>query len=264
MNRDKQSQFVKDIVASDVKPIEPVFVDFQKEMTQKSYANGDEVLYKENTTNGTFMLQFRINHGSKADKELTTAADYFSYLGTDKLSPEELQKELYHLACNASVSVSSNVSVLSVSGLAENMPQALSLFINWIKNVQSDELVYENLVSDLLKARADAKHDQRTCFAKLRAFGQFGPLNENTNIMSASELAAADLRPSSASSPTCSITRRPSSIMVRSHWTSSRRKSTRNSPQPILLTVWKPTSIRHSLHRRTKSSSLRSMQRTST
>lgn len=192
MNRDKQSQFVKDIVASDVKPIEPVFVDFQKEMTQKSYANGDEVLYKENTTNGTFMLQFRINHGSKADKELTTAADYFSYLGTDKLSPEELQKELYHLACNASVSVSSNVSVLSVSGLAENMPQALSLFINWIKNVQSDELVYENLVSDLLKARADAKHDQRTCFAKLRAFGQFGPINENTNIMSASELAAAD------------------------------------------------------------------------
>ena len=192
MNRDKQSQFVKDIIASEVKPIDPVFVDFQKDMTYKSYDNGNELLYKENEANGTFLLQFRIERGNKADKELAVASDYISYLGTDKLTPEDLQKELYHLACNASVSVTAANTIISVSGLAENMPQALEICQNWISNAKADADVYKNMVSNELKSRADAKFDQGTCFRKLRDYVRYGALNDNTNIMSAQELAEAD------------------------------------------------------------------------
>lgn len=192
MNRNLQSQFVKNVVASEVRPIEPVFVDYKKDMTQKSYNNGDELLYKENTTNETFMLQFRIEHGSKADKCLPFASDFIAYLGTDKMTSEELQTELYHLACDASISVTSSTSLITISGLAENMSQALELCMNWVKNAQSDETIFSNLVRDELKSRADAKFDQRTCFNKLRMYGCFGQLNEATNIMSAKELNETD------------------------------------------------------------------------
>lgn len=192
MNRDKQSDFVKAIVESKPKEIEPVFVDFEKDMTLKTYDNGNELLYKKNETNGTFVLLRRIEHGSKADKALSTAADYISYLGTDKLTPEDLQKELYHLACNASVSVLSSTSFITVSGLAENMPEALQLCQDWISGAKADADVYANLVADELKSRIDAKTDQRTCFSRLRSYGQYGPLNEDTNILTAEELAAME------------------------------------------------------------------------
>lgn len=192
MNRDKQSDFVKAIVESKPKEIEPVFVDFEKDMTIKTYDNGDELLYKKNETNGTFVLLGRIEHGSKADKALSTAADYISYLGTDKLTPEDLQKELYHLACNASVSVLASTSFITVSGLAENMPQALQLCQDWISGAKADADVYANLVADELKSRIDAKTDQRTCFSRLRAYGQYGPLNESANILTAEEFAAME------------------------------------------------------------------------
>ncbi len=192
MNRDKQSQFVKDIIASEVKEIEPVFVDFGKEMSVKNYDNGDELLYKENTTNGTFFLQFRIDHGSKADKQLSVAADYIAYLGTDKYTPEALQKELYRLACDASISVSPSSSLITLSGLADNMSQAYDLCLDWVKNAKADADIYANMVADELKSRIDAKSNQRTCFSKLFDYVRYGALNSNTNIMSADELTAAD------------------------------------------------------------------------
>ena len=192
MNRDKMSDFVKEISESEVNPIEPVFVDFSKDLSQKSYDNGDELLYKENTTNSIFSLELRIDHGSKADKELPMAADYMSYLGTDKLTAEEIQKELYRLACNASVSVMEDHTVIALSGLADNMIPALELGLDWLNKAQTDSIVYANLVVDELKAREDAKLNQKNCFGRLRNYARYGALNAMTNIMSEQELISAD------------------------------------------------------------------------
>lgn len=192
MNRDLKSKFIEDVAASKIVPIQPVFVDFSKEMTQKQFKNGDELLYKKNETNGTFSLQYRIYHGSKADKELEVAADYLSYLGTDKMSSEEMQKELYHLACNASVSVGTSSTTISVSGLSENMSKAIKLCMDWICNAKADKTIYDNYVNDILKARVDAKRSQQNCFNALRAYVRYGAKNDVTNIMSEKELKAAD------------------------------------------------------------------------
>lgn len=192
MNRDLKSKFVEEIANSKVDEIEPVFPDFNKDLSQKQFDNGDELLYKKNETNDIFRLQYRIEHGSKADKELSVASDYISYLGTDKMSAEELQKELYHLACNTSISVSEGTTIITISGLAENMQKAVELGLDWINNAKADKMIYDNMVNDILKSRADSKLSQRTCFNALRAYGQYGQLNNMTNIMSAEELAAAD------------------------------------------------------------------------
>lgn len=192
MNRDNMSEFVKEISESKVDPIQPVFVDFKKDMSLKNYDNGDELLYKKNETNGTFVLQMRIDRGSKADKELSTASDYLSYLGTDKMTAEEIQRELYRLACSSTVSVSTDRSYITISGLAENMAAAVELCNDWIMKAQVDSAVYANLVADELKSRADAKLDQRTCFNALYTYGRYGALNSRTNIMSAKELEEAN------------------------------------------------------------------------
>ena len=55
-NRDQMSQFVKDIQNSDVKPIEPRFVDFQKDLTFGKTKKNLPYIYVKNTENGRFSL----------------------------------------------------------------------------------------------------------------------------------------------------------------------------------------------------------------
>ena len=188
MNRDKMSKFVREVAETEVEPIQPVFVDYQKDLTIKNFKNGDEFLYKKNEDNATFSLTYRIDRGTKADKALDDATSYISYLGTSTMSPEELQKELYHLACNVSMSTSVGTTRISISGLSENMEKAMVIAENWLNDAKMDQGIYDNMVADILKSRADNKLNQRTNFSALRAYGQYGPLNSFTNILSEEEL----------------------------------------------------------------------------
>ncbi|MDO5446237.1 MAG: insulinase family protein [Prevotellaceae bacterium] len=192
MNRDKVSNFVTDIASAQVEPIQPVFVDYEKDMARKTFSNGDELLYKQNTTNGTFTLRFAINRGMKADKRLDDATTYISYVGTSTTPLAEIQKELYRLACNVSMTTSDATTYISVSGLAENMIPALKIAYEWITDAKSDRAVYDNMVADILKSRADTKLNQRSNFQRLTNYGRYGSLNSSTNIMSEEELRQTD------------------------------------------------------------------------
>lgn len=192
MNRDKMSKFVKDIAATKVEAIQPVFVDYAKDMSHKKYNNGDELLYKQNTTNDLFTLRCAINVGTKADKTLDDATTYISYLGTSTKSNADLMKELYRLACNVSFSTSEGTTYLTVSGLAENMQPALMLAAEWLMDAKADKGIYDNMVADILKSRLDAKLSQKTNFQYLRQYGQYGKLNPMTNILSEAELKSTD------------------------------------------------------------------------
>ena len=51
MNRDSSSAFLKEIQASQVAPIEPVFLDFEKDLSKLTAKSDIPVLYKQNTSN---------------------------------------------------------------------------------------------------------------------------------------------------------------------------------------------------------------------
>ncbi|MBQ8675515.1 MAG: insulinase family protein [Bacteroidaceae bacterium] len=191
-NRDKTSPFVQAIVESKVKPIEPVFVDYNRDLSTATLSNGNELIYKQNTSNQIFSLRYRIARGDKADPHIQLASTYLDYLGTSELVPEKFKAELYRLACSISISTDDEETVVSISGLAENMPAAVALCEQWMHDAVADQAVYDNLVDDLLKSRADAKLNQQNCFARLRAWGMYGPQNSYTNILSAMQLKAID------------------------------------------------------------------------
>ena len=173
-NRDLQSAFLQDIQNSEPKPIEPVFVDFDKDM-QKLQDRGIEVLYKKNELNGVATLQYRFDLGSATDPALEFALDYLSYLGTPKRSAEDIASELYRLACSYGASVSGDATVISFSGLGENMGEAVALVEDLAANAVGNEEILESLKADALKNRADAKLNQRACNSALRTYVTYGP-----------------------------------------------------------------------------------------
>ena len=72
-NRDQSSQFLRDIQASHVDPIQPRFVDFKKDLTVTETKKKIPVLYKQNTENGLFTLAFQYEFGDEDDPRYETA-----------------------------------------------------------------------------------------------------------------------------------------------------------------------------------------------
>ncbi|MCL2167939.1 MAG: insulinase family protein, partial [Lentimicrobiaceae bacterium] len=116
INREAESDFMKKIKENKVEPIQPVFVDFKKDMTTIPDKNCD-IYYINNEENFTFNLQFRYKVGELNDLRLTFATEYIEYLGTSTMSAEEIQEEFYKLACNMNLSCGDEYTTLTVSGL---------------------------------------------------------------------------------------------------------------------------------------------------
>lgn len=191
-NRDLHSAFIDEIVASKVEPIQPVFVDYAKDLTLSSTKSKLPFIYKQNTDNQLFTLLYRFDFGNEADNRYSVASDYLNLLGTSKLSNEDIRKQFYALACSYHVVVEEENINIIVSGLNENMPKAVALLEDILKNAKADNELYQMYVEQTLKSREDAKLNQKQCFYNLWQYAMFGSRNPATNIMSADELKNAD------------------------------------------------------------------------
>ena len=187
-NRDLQSDFVKEIIASKTTPIEPRFVDFNKDLVKTKTKKGLPVLYVPNKQSGLFTLSFRYDFGLEADKRLPIAVDYLEYLGTNKLSPEHVKQRFYQLACDYSISAGTDNLNVTISGLNENMPKALWLVEHLLANAKVDKEAYMELVELVKKSRKDNRSNQNANFGALAAYGIYGPYNKVRNVMSNAEL----------------------------------------------------------------------------
>ncbi len=187
MNRDTASAFLREIQASVVTPIEPVFVDFQKDMSKGSIGNLP-MLYKKNTTNDIFTLKYIFEFGTNEIKTLGTARNYLDYLGTSEMSAAQIKQAFYDLACNYYISVGNNEVSIVLSGLSENMSKAAELLEKVLTDAQPNEEAYKSLVADILKSRADSKANQQSNFNMLRQYALYGANNPSKNILSEKEL----------------------------------------------------------------------------
>ena len=168
-NRDMQSTFLAEITGTEVDPIEPVFVDYEKSLS-KFNVNGLDVLYVHNKLNDLTDLTYQFNIGKQNDPALELAVGYLEYLGTPTRSAEEIAQEMYQLACSFDLYSGISTSIISISGLSENIPAAMNIVEDLIYNAVPDEEILANLKSDMLKERADAKLNQGACFNALQEY----------------------------------------------------------------------------------------------
>lgn len=188
-NRDYQSDFVGEISKSKAEPIHPRFVDFKKDLqkfeTKKSKL---PVLYVNNVENGRFTMNFYFPVGDENNRYLDLAAMYIDYLGTKKMTAEQIKQTFYKLACSYNVNVGRDATTISLSGLAENMQQALVLLEEILNNAQVDTTAYNECIALLEKNRADSKHNQRSNYNALCNYGIYGTYNPTLNTPSTDEL----------------------------------------------------------------------------
>jgi predicted Zn-dependent peptidase len=188
LNRDAESEFLTRIRNNKVEPIKPVFVDFSKDLTRDKTKTGQEVFYVKNTENNTFNLYFYYNMGRWNDKLLSLAVSYLPYLGTSIMTAEQIQQEFYKLACTFSVNTGTDETWISISGLSENFIPALILAEKIMKDAVPDPVALQNLITDILKERNDAKANQQANFRALISYAVFGSESPQKYYLTEQEL----------------------------------------------------------------------------
>ena len=187
-NRDTMSQFVQDIQKIKVKPIEPHFIDFQRDLTFSTADSGLPVVSVKNKENGRFELAFRYDFGDEVNTGYNYAASYLNYIGTDSLTAEQVRQQFYKLACSYYISVEARNITVWLTGLSENMPQALQLLEHLMQRAKVDEEAYQQYIAIVNKSRADNKLDQQANFSVLRTYGLYGTYNRARNILTDEQL----------------------------------------------------------------------------
>jgi predicted Zn-dependent peptidase len=190
INRDVKSDFLKNVEATKVMDIQPQFVDYDKQLGKSKTPNGLDVLYSKNETNDLFTLSYYFPLGTDHDKMINLASNYLSYLGTSKLTPEQINQEFYKLACNFSVQAGREETQITLTGLKENQGKAIQLLEDLLTDAQVNTKAWENLIKDVLKSRADAKKSQQSNFNALTSYALYGGDSPVKNIVSEQEMKA--------------------------------------------------------------------------
>lgn len=191
-NRDLQSQFVANIISTEVEPIQPKFLNYNKDITKGKTQENTPILYVKNTTDGLFQLSFHYEFGEESNNWLPLAADYAEYLGTEAITAEQLKQQFYKLACDFSINVDSNSTNISLSGLNESLPQAIALMKDFLANAKADKVAYQAWTGTVLKSLRDNKFNQEANYKALANYGIYGEYNPTRNMPDSASIVNGD------------------------------------------------------------------------
>ena len=186
-NRNSQSAFVKKINNMPSTPVKPVWLDYNKDI-QKSKLGPAQILYVQNKDNSIFRMRYRYEMGTWNNKKLGLAAQYLQFLGTDKMSAEDITKEFYKIACSFNISAGTEFTTVTIEGLQENFSTAVNLFENLLRNCKKDEDALKSLKTRIAKTRTDAKANKGAILNGLTSYARYGAKNPYNYVLTDEEL----------------------------------------------------------------------------
>ena len=186
-NRNSQSDFVKQVNNMPATAVKPVWLDYNKDI-QKTKLGPAEVLYVQNKDNSIFRLRYRFDIGTWNNKKLSLAAQYLQFLGTDKMSTEDITKAFYKIACSFTVSAGAEFTTVTIEGLQENFETAVQLFEDVLQNCKPNDEALKSLKARLLKSRTDAKANKGAIMNGLVSYARYGEKNPFNYTLSDEEL----------------------------------------------------------------------------
>ncbi|WNI36352.1 insulinase family protein [Chryseobacterium sp. SG20098] len=187
INRDSQSEFLKEILADKTEDIKPEFIDYQKEIITDQ-RNGKKLSFVKNKYNDIAQLHFIFPLGSDHDRDLGISTQLLQYLGTDTFSPEDLKKEFFKIGISNDFKTTNNQLTISLSGLEENIEKGITLLQHWMRNVQPDQEIYNQFVGTVLENRQAMKKDKNRIITALNNYTKLGSNSRFTDVISKEEL----------------------------------------------------------------------------
>lgn len=197
LNRDSVSDYAQAFLDITTPRIEPVFVDFETAIQSTTLKSGVHLDYVRNPNNSLFRLDYIFPMGKNSDRKLAIAVQYLPYLGTSRYSSADLQRELYRWGLSFEVSNDDDYTYMTLSGLEDNMLKGLELLEHIISSLQPDTAILQNVVTDALTHRANAKKDRnvvlRNALGNYARYGTDSPFTYRLAVEELRQLEADEL-----------------------------------------------------------------------
>ncbi len=197
VDRDNASPFVKNIMRSTPPPIEPKYIDYNKDITKATLKSNIELLYNKNIENKLFELYYKFDIGKNSDNVLPFAIKYIPFLSTKDMSAIQVKQELYKLGCSFDVFCDDENTWINLTGLNENFDKALQLFEKILANPIVDETVLKNLIANFIKERNDNKLQKQLILnhgmVNYALYGSLNPFSNTVSDADLTKLSAADI-----------------------------------------------------------------------
>lgn len=187
VNRDDQSDFLKQVEAMPENTITPVWLDYKKDIDRDTTGKY-EVLSVKNKDNSLFRVNYYYETGSWSNKLLPIAADYLEYLGTKDKNTEEISKGFYKLASSFKVNVSSENTYISLEGLQENFDATIRQFDDLLRNCVANQEALDAYIGRLKQSRINAKKNKGQIMQGLANYALYGSKNPFNNELTNEEL----------------------------------------------------------------------------
>lgn len=178
LQRDAISEYASSFLAEKVLPLAPEFADFSQ-IQNKALSNGIRLDYVQNNDNELFRLDYIFEMGKNNDLHLALALVYLPYLGTAKYSAADLQREFFRLGLHFDVFAGDQRLYITLSGLEESLEEGIKLFEHILSSVEPDKKALDNVISDILQKRQNAKQNKdiilREAMASYARYGADSP-----------------------------------------------------------------------------------------
>lgn len=196
LNRELESDFAKAFLSKNSPQLEPEFVDFKEHIDTEMIRENLEFDYVYNPFNELFQLNYIFEMGRNNDRLLSLALQYLPYLGTDKYSPSDLQKEFFRLGLTFDVHNNNERCYVTLEGLPESFEEGLKLFEHVLAHVKANPGALENVVSDILTRRENSKKDRNVILRDaLGSYVKYGSHSPFTWRLKEEELKALTSEP---------------------------------------------------------------------
>jgi len=197
LDRDAQSDFAREFLAMPHPQLEPMFVDYEEEISSLTLSSGLRLDHVENPVNPVFRLNYIFEMGKNNDRKLSLALLYLPYLGTDKYSPAELQQAFFRLGLQFDVHNNNERSYITLQGLEESLEEGIQLFEHLLAHVRENETALENVISDVVSRRMHAKQDRnfilRSALVNYARYGSDSPFTWRYTIEELQNIQAEEL-----------------------------------------------------------------------
>lgn len=192
INREAQSEFLRDILAEKTDDIQPEFIDYQKEILTDTIKD-KKLSFVNNKNNDIAQVHFIFPFGSDHDRDLGISTQILQYLGTGKFSPDDLKKEFFKIGITNDFKTTNDQLTISLTGLEENIPEGIELLQHWMKEVKPDQEIYSQFVETVLENRAAIKKDKARIMTALTNYTKLGSFSRFTDIISKEELESSNV-----------------------------------------------------------------------
>ncbi|MBP6184449.1 MAG: insulinase family protein [Saprospiraceae bacterium] len=189
VNRNDQSDFLRNIVNSPNPSIAPVFLDYEKDIFKSELQKDLPVWSVPNRINNLFTVYYVLDMGERHNKKLPLAIDYLQFIGTSTMTNEEVNKRFYELAVDFNIYSSADQVYVSLSGLQENMKPAIKLLESLLNDPKPDNTALQKLIASKIKSRNDDTLNKGAIFWNgLNNYVQYGPVNPFNDVLNNKEL----------------------------------------------------------------------------